>query len=121
VTPATAGSRRRIRAWPALLDRTLGPHAGASTLDQLQALRDQRSNAAFRDEFMAIKRANKARLAAHIEKAHRHRGRPRPACFDVQVKRIHEYKRQLLNLLHVVTRYPGDPRQPRKPAGCRAR
>jgi len=86
-----------------LLDRTLGPRWRLD-LDQLQALRDQRSNAAFRDEFMAIKRANKARLAAHIQRATGIVVDP-ASLFDVQVKRIHEYKRQLLNLLHVVTRY----------------
>jgi starch phosphorylase len=73
-------------------------------LDQLQALKDHQGSASFRSEFMAIKRANKARLADYIE---RHAGvKVDPASlFDVQVKRIHEYKRQLLNVLHVVTRY----------------
>ena len=41
--------------------------------------------------------------------------------FDVQVKRIHEYKRQLLNLLHVVTRYQAILAEPAAPTGCRAR
>jgi starch phosphorylase len=40
--------------------------------------------------------------------------------FDVQVKRIHEYKRQLLNVLHVVTRYQAMLADP-TPTGCRAR
>ena len=54
--------------------------------------------------FQEAKRANKARLAAWV---HSHLGLtiPQDALFDVQVKRIHEYKRQLLNVLHVVTRY----------------
>jgi starch phosphorylase len=39
----------------------------------------------------------------------------------VQVKRIHEYKRQLLNVLHVVTRYQAILAQPAGPTGCRAR
>ena len=86
-----------------LLDRTLGAKWRLD-LDQLQALRDQRGNAAFRDEFMAIKRANKARLAEHIARATGIAVDP-ASLFDVQVKRIHEYKRQLLNLLHVVSRY----------------
>ena len=86
-----------------LLDRTIGPKWRLD-LDQLQGLRDQRGNAAFRDEFMAIKRANKARLAEHIARATGIAVDP-ASLFDVQVKRIHEYKRQLLNLLHVVARY----------------
>ncbi|QTN25261.1 glycogen/starch/alpha-glucan phosphorylase [Rhizobacter sp. AJA081-3] len=86
-----------------LLDRTLGAKWRLD-LDQLQALRDQRGNAAFREEFMAIKRANKARLAEHIARTTGIAVDP-ASLFDVQVKRIHEYKRQLLNLLHVVSRY----------------
>lgn len=86
-----------------LLDRTIGPKWRLD-LDQLQALRDQRGNAAFRDEFMAVKRANKARLAEHIARATGIAVDP-SSLFDVQVKRIHEYKRQLLNVLHVVSRY----------------
>lgn len=86
-----------------LLDRTIGPKWRLD-LDQLQALRDLRGNAAFRDEFMAIKRANKARLAEHIARTTGIAVDP-ASLFDVQVKRIHEYKRQLLNVLHVVARY----------------
>jgi glycogen phosphorylase len=86
-----------------LLDRTLGTQWRLD-LDQLQALRDQRGNAAFREEFMAIKRANKARLAEHIARTTGIAVDP-ASLFDVQVKRIHEYKRQLLNVLHVVSRY----------------
>lgn len=87
----------------ALLDRTLGTKWRLD-LDQLQGLRDLRGNAAFRDEFMAIKRANKARLAEHIARTTGIAVDP-ASLFDVQVKRIHEYKRQLLNVLHVVARY----------------
>ena len=86
-----------------LLDRGIGPKWRLD-LDHLQALRDQRGNAAFRDEFMAVKRANKARLAEHIARATGIAVDP-ASLFDVQVKRIHEYKRQLLNVLHVVARY----------------
>jgi len=73
-------------------------------LDELKKIEPLRDDAGFRAEFMAIKRANKARLAAYIE---RHAGvKVSPdSLFDVQVKRIHEYKRQLLNVLHVITRY----------------
>jgi starch phosphorylase len=86
-----------------LLDRTLG-RRWRLDLDQLQALKDHKASAAFRDEFMAIKRANKARLAEHILNSTGIVADP-ASLFDVQIKRIHEYKRQLLNLLHVVTRY----------------
>jgi glycogen phosphorylase len=86
-----------------LLDRTLGK-AWRLDLDRLSSLRDHQGEAGFRDQFMAVKRANKERLAAYVERV---TGIQVDAAslFDVQVKRIHEYKRQLLNLLHVVTRY----------------
>ena len=54
--------------------------------------------------FQEAKRANKQRLAAWVQ-AHMNLTIPQDALFDVQVKRIHEYKRQLLNVLHVITRY----------------
>jgi starch phosphorylase len=53
---------------------------------------------------MDVKRANKQRLAEHIQRSTGISVNP-ASLFDVQVKRIHEYKRQLLNVLHVVTRY----------------
>ena len=100
-----------------LLDRSIGARWRLD-LDELRRLREHQAQRAFRDEFSAIKRANKARLAQYIG---RHTGVVVDAAslFDVQVKRIHEYKRQLLNLLHVVTRYqamladPGADWQPR--------
>jgi starch phosphorylase len=87
----------------ALLDRTLGS-GWRLDLEQLKGLRERKNDPAFRKEFMAIKRANKARLAALIERRTGIVVDP-ASLFDVQVKRIHEYKRQLLNLLHVATRY----------------
>ena len=86
-----------------LLDDTLGP-AWRLDLDKLKALRERVDDAAFRDRFVAIKRANKERLATLIERRTGVKVDP-TSLFDVQVKRIHEYKRQLLNLLHAVTRY----------------
>jgi glycogen phosphorylase len=86
-----------------LLDRTLGK-GWRFDLDRLAELRKVKTSAGFRDAFMTVKRHNKARLAQLIE--HRTGVRVDPASlFDVQVKRIHEYKRQLLNVLHAVTRY----------------
>ncbi len=55
-------------------------------------------------EFMAVKRHNKERLAAVIARECGVGVDP-GSLFDVQIKRIHEYKRQLLNLLHVVARF----------------
>ncbi len=54
--------------------------------------------------FQQAKQANKQRLAAWVQ-SHMGLTIPQDALFDVQVKRIHEYKRQLLNVLHVITRY----------------
>ena len=87
----------------ALLDQTLGP-AWRQDLGLLEGLRARADDQAFLDAFAAVKRANKQRLAALIARTLGISVDP-GSLFDVQVKRIHEYKRQLLNLLHVVTRY----------------
>ncbi len=59
---------------------------------------------AFRDAWRRVKRLNKETLAAEIER--KTGTAPDPASlFDIQVKRFHEYKRQHLNLLHVITLY----------------
>jgi starch phosphorylase len=58
----------------------------------------------FRKAFRAVKRANKVRLANKIESLTGVKLNP-DSLFDVQIKRIHEYKRQLLNILHVITMY----------------
>jgi starch phosphorylase len=86
-----------------LLDDTLGT-SWRTNLGQLNRLEGQLENQEFADKFMAIKRANKVRLAHLIEKTTGITVSP-DSLFDVQVKRIHEYKRQLLNVLHVVGRY----------------
>ncbi|HSW23734.1 MAG TPA: glycogen/starch/alpha-glucan family phosphorylase, partial [Burkholderiaceae bacterium] len=86
-----------------LLDRSIGTRWRLD-LDELRKLGEHQSHTSFRDEFSSIKRANKARLADYIHRTTGIAVDP-SSLFDVQVKRIHEYKRQLLNLLHVVTRY----------------
>ena len=86
-----------------LIDATIGP-AWRVELEQLAGLRRHAADAAFRDAFMAAKQANKRRLAELVGASTGIVIDP-DSLFDVQVKRIHEYKRQLLNLLHVVTRY----------------
>jgi glycogen phosphorylase len=87
----------------ALIDDTLGD-GWRLDLDRLSALRPHAANPAFRDRFAAVKRQNKVRLAEHIRATTGLAPDP-DSLFDVQVKRIHEYKRQLLNLLQVIARY----------------
>lgn len=73
-------------------------------LDDLQKLKTQLDDAQFCSDWRAVKRANKVRLAALVKKDCHVDFNP-DAMFDVQVKRIHEYKRQLLNILHVIHLY----------------
>jgi len=86
-----------------LLDETLGP-GWRLDLSQLTRLAAKKSDPVFQQAFRAIKRDNKVRLARAIENSTGIKVNP-DSLFDVQVKRIHEYKRQLLNVLHVVWRY----------------
>ena len=78
--------------------------AWITDLDQLQNLKQFVDDASFRDQWRAVKHANKQRLAALVKKDCNVEFNP-DAMFDVQVKRIHEYKRQLLNILHVIHLY----------------
>jgi starch phosphorylase len=70
-------------------------------LDRLTGLADHVGDAGFRDRFDAAKRVNKARVSDWIEQEFGVKVSP-DALFDVQVKRIHEYKRQLLNILECI-------------------
>jgi starch phosphorylase len=79
-------------------------HGWENDLEELDRLRPAAEDHAFRERFRDIKLANKRRLAAVIEQRCGVIVDPQ-SMFDVQVKRIHEYKRQLLNLLSVITRY----------------
>ena len=73
-------------------------------LEQLAKLVDHADDPVFRGEIRSIKQRNKEQLARYIEAEHGI-SIDRTSMFDVQVKRMHEYKRQLLNLLHVVALY----------------
>jgi starch phosphorylase len=73
-------------------------------LDQLRRLAPLAEDAGFREEWMAVKRQNKARLAKVIRQMTGILVSP-DALMDVHVKRFHEYKRQLLNLLRVIDLY----------------
>ncbi|HLF96700.1 MAG TPA: glycogen/starch/alpha-glucan phosphorylase [Methylococcaceae bacterium] len=73
-------------------------------LGRLAALKPLARDAAFREKWRAVKRANKERLAVY-KGAELGISLDPEMLFDVQVKRIHEYKRQLLNVLHIVHLY----------------
>lgn len=73
-------------------------------LGLLKKLTPLAEDADFRRAFREVKLQNKKRLAGKIEKLTGIKLNP-DSLFDVQIKRIHEYKRQLLNLLHVITLY----------------
>lgn len=72
-----------------------------SLIKKLTPLADDKD---FRKAFRAVKAGNKLRLAQKIESLTGIKLNP-DMMFDVQIKRIHEYKRQLLNVLHVITLY----------------
>ena len=99
--------RRWLQQANPLLSQLLDSRIGEGWRKDLAELRDLAPLAADRElgeEFLAVKRANKERLAAVIR---RELGLTInvDSLFDIQIKRIHEYKRQLLNLLHVISRY----------------
>ncbi|MDD5329896.1 MAG: glycogen/starch/alpha-glucan phosphorylase [Sulfuricella sp.] len=99
---------RRWLAWSnpalnALITRTIGD-GWITDLPRLKELAVRADDAAFRAEWRAVKQANKARLAELVQRDCGIEFDP-AALFDVQVKRIHEYKRQLLNVLHVIHLY----------------
>ena len=96
----------------ALLTQHLG-RAWENDLEELGRLAGAAEDADFRRQFRGIKRTNKQRLADEVK---RRSGLEInvDSLFDVQVKRIHEYKRQVLNLLYVVTRYQRIRQNPRE-------
>lgn len=87
----------------AMVSREVGT-AWPKQLDELSKIRPFAGDEGFVAEFMAVKTANKERLAKLILDTAGIQVDP-SSMFDVQIKRIHEYKRQLLNLLHVITLY----------------
>jgi starch phosphorylase len=86
-----------------LLCETIG-EGWIADLEQLRAIEPRAEDASFRRQWRYIKRAVKEDFAAHLRRV---TGVPvdPESMFDVQVKRIHEYKRQHLNVLHIVALY----------------
>ncbi|XP_029304200.1 glycogen phosphorylase, muscle form [Cottoperca gobio] len=82
-------------------------------LDQLQGLRDYVNDEAFIRDVAKVKQENKLKFAVHLEEHYKVKINPN-SMFDVQVKRIHEYKRQLLNCLHIITYYNRIKKEPNK-------
>ncbi len=96
--------RRWLAACNPLLAGLIKNHIGdgwVTDLDQLEQLKPLADDMEFQQSWRAIKRANKLRLAFDIESKTGVTIDP-DMLFDVQVKRIHEYKRQLLNVLHAI-------------------
>jgi starch phosphorylase len=97
----------------ALITDVIGPGWEAD-LDRLQGIAVHIEDAAFRDRFAAAKRANKVVLANWIAREQGIAINP-DAMFDVQIKRIHEYKRQLLNILETIAHWHAIRSNPRAP------
>jgi len=87
-----------------LIKEALGDDHWICHLDELQGLRRHAENPGFRQRWNAVKQANKQQLAELVKKECGVK-LDVASLFDVQVKRIHEYKRQLLNVLHVIHLY----------------
>lgn len=106
VTNGVTPRRWLLHANPLLADsitRRIGD-GWVRDLDQLRNLEPAADDPTYRAEFRAVKRANKERLAKVVAQVAGVRLDP-DMLFDVQVKRIHEYKRQLLAALHVIHLY----------------
>jgi len=99
--------RRWLKACNPRLAKLLDEKVGTdwpTDLKKLQKLAEHAKDPQMQDSFMAIKQQNKADLATVIKKLTRIDVDP-AAMFDIQIKRLHEYKRQHLNLLHILALY----------------
>ncbi|HSK45195.1 MAG TPA: glycogen/starch/alpha-glucan phosphorylase [Candidatus Binatia bacterium] len=105
-TNGVAPRRWILKANPglsALLTRTVGEE-WITDLERVRAIEKGAADPAFREEFREIKRRNKEKLAREVFNTTAVAIDPQ-SMFDVHVKRIHEYKRQLLNVMRVIHEY----------------
>ncbi len=86
-----------------LVTETVGD-TWATELSKIEGIAKYADDEAFQQKFMDIKRENKAALAKYIKETKGIDINP-DSIFDIQVKRLHEYKRQLLNVLHIIYLY----------------
>ncbi len=87
----------------ALLTRTVG-EGWITDLEQVRKIEEHCADASFQQEFLEVKRVNKERLAREVFSTTGVKIDPH-SMFDIHVKRIHEYKRQLLNVMRIIHEY----------------
>jgi len=108
-TNGVAPRRWLMKANPGLTDlisRTLDENKWITDLNRLRDLESFADDPDFREAFKEVKRQNKLKLAGAIQDLSGVVVDP-DSLFDVQIKRIHEYKRQLLNVMHIIHDYLG--------------
>ncbi|WP_017445302.1 glycogen/starch/alpha-glucan phosphorylase [Gayadomonas joobiniege] len=99
--------RRWLKSCNPLLSDLINKHVDEDwpvNLYKLKRLADKADDAEFQQAFLAIKYQNKVKLAQVIEQETGIKVDPE-AMFDIQIKRLHEYKRQQLNLIHIMALY----------------
>lgn len=99
--------RRWLKSCNPLLSELISKHVDEDwpvNLYKLKTLADKAEDPEFQREFLAIKHQNKVKLAEVILKETGIEVDP-TAMFDIQIKRLHEYKRQQLNLIHIMVLY----------------
>ncbi len=99
--------RRWLKQCNPGLSKLISSHIGdgwVTDLNQLRKIDDKANDKKFREKFAEIKRNNKLALIRHIESRYSMTLNP-DSIFDIQIKRIHEYKRQIMVALHVVMLY----------------
>ena len=106
ITNGITHRRWLLKCNPELSELITGKIGGGwiKNLEELKKLESFASDKAFQKEFLAIKRRNKVALAQHIEETLHVPIHPE-SLFDVQVKRLHMYKRQMLSAMHLIALY----------------